>query len=330
MSRFKVALVGMDADERPAWVGETLAKAEIELVQYECKTREDLERYAANADLVWVYSGDRILHGNLDVLQRCGAIIRTGSGTDNVPVSDATERGIVVANTPEAISETVAEHAIALWLSVIRQIPIQDRAVRRGVWDRDLAMPRYHIKSHTLGVIGFGHIARAVVRKVRGFELRVLVADPFVDESIMKELGAEKADLDTVLSEAEFVTVHTPLMESTHHLIGAREFGLMKPTAVFINTSRGPVVDEAALYEALTSGQIAAAGLDVTEKEPPDTDNSLLQLPNVVVTPHIAPYSDIYQDEMWRLSVDTVLDFAGGRWPRSYVNRDVKPKWALK
>lgn len=329
MSRFKVVVATLDTDELPEWVAQELKNADIDLVQRECASREDVQSCAADADIVWLFGGSRCLIGNLDVLKRCGAIIRTGSGTDNVPVDEATRRGIVVVNTPEAISEIVAEHAIALLFAVIREIPVQDRAVRQGVWDRDTAMPKYHVSGETLGVIGFGHIARAVVRKLSGFKMRVIVADPFVDDSAMAELGAEKADFDTVLSEAQFLTVHVPLVESTRQLIGAREFGLMKPSAVFVNTSRGPVVDETALYEALSSGQIAAAAIDVTEKEPPNADNPLLQLPNIVVTPHIAAYSDIQLERLWRFSVDSVLDLANGRWPRSYVNHDVKPKWDL-
>lgn len=329
MSRFKVVVATLDTDELPEWVAQELKNADIDLVHRECASREDVQSCAADADIVWLFGGSRCLIGNLDVLKRCGAIIRTGSGTDNVPVDEATRRGIVVVNTPEAISEIVAEHAIALLFAVIREIPVQDRAVRQGVWDRDTAMPKYHVSGETLGVIGFGHIARAVVRKLSGFKMRVIVADPFVDDSAMAELGAEKADFDTVLSEAQFLTVHVPLVESTRQLIGAREFGLMKPSAVFVNTSRGPVVDETALYEALSSGQIAAAAIDVTEKEPPNADNPLLQLPNIVVTPHIAAYSDIQLERLWRFSVDSVLDLANGRWPRSYVNHDVKPKWDL-
>ena len=329
MSRFKVVVATLDTDELPEWVAQELKNADIDLVHRECASREDVQSCAADADIVWLFGGSRCLIGNLDVLKRCGAIIRTGSGTDNVPVDEATRRGIVVVNTPEAISEIVAEHAIALLFAVIREIPVQDRAVRQGVWDRDTAMPKYHVSGETLGVIGFGHIARAVVRKLSGFKMRVIVADPFIDDSAMAELGAEKADFDTVLSEAQFLTVHVPLVESTRQLIGAREFGLMKPSAVFVNTSRGPVVDETALYEALSSGQIAAAAIDVTEKEPPNADNPLLQLPNIVVTPHIAAYSDIQLERLWRFSVDSVLDLANGRWPRSYVNHDVKPKWDL-
>ncbi|MCH2374417.1 MAG: C-terminal binding protein [Planctomycetes bacterium] len=329
MANFKIALVAMDAPELPGWVSKHFEEAGYDFVFEECTTREEVERVAGDADIVWLLSGSRCLHGNLDVLKRCGAIIRTGSGTDNVPVAEATERGIVVANTPAAIADTVAEHAIGLLFAVTRKIAFHNELVHRGVWDRECNAPKHHIQGQTLGLVGFGHIARRVAAKMRGFELRVLVFDPYVDEQVIVEAGAEKAELDEVLSQADYVSVHTPLMDSTHGLIGVRELALMKPTGVLINTSRGPVVDELALYEALKQQQIAGAGLDVLEEEPPPKDNPLFGLKNVVLTPHIAPESDIELEMLWKFSAETATDLAEGRLPRSYVNPAVKPRWNL-
>ena len=330
MSHFKVAPVGLDGQGPPDWVAERLAGEKIELVIRECFSPDELADAAGDADVVWIFGGSRIVsESTLPLLERCGAIIRTGSGTDNVPVTAATACGIVVANTPEAFHDAVADHAVALLLAVARQIVVQDRAVRRGVWDRSTAWPRWRLHGQVLGLVGFGHIARAVTRRLRGFEMKVLVFDPYVTAEAVEKLDARGALLDEVLAGADFVSIHCPLTPETRHLIGERELRRMKPDAILINTSRGPVVDEAALVRALREGWIAAAGLDVLEREPPDPTHPLFSLDNVVVTPHIAGYSPDYLSAAWRLSVETVIDLAHGRWPRSCVNPGLTPRMNL-
>lgn len=327
---FKVALVGMDMASAgvPEWVTADLQKARITFVVKLCKTREELAEVASDADVVWVFGSHDILYAeNLDLLKQCGAIIRSGSGTDNVPVAEATKLGIIVANTPEAISDSVANHACGLLFAVTRQIAVQDRYMREGKWDRNLAWPNYHFHGNTLGLIGFGHIARLVAHKLNGLDMRTLCYDPFISAEVMATQNVQGVDLDTLLKEADFVSVHCPLLPSTQHLINERTLRLMKPTAVLINTSRGPVVDEDALIKALMEKWIAGAGLDVFEQEPTPTDNPLLNFSNVVVTPHIAGYSDEFWHNFWKFSVETAIDLSNGKWPRSYVNHDVQPRW---
>ena len=327
---FKVALVAMDADEVPAWVESGIADVGIDFVQEECETAEDLARVAGDADLVWVFGGGKVVSAEtLPTLERCGAIIRTGSGTDNIPVIEATEAGIVVANTPGAHDDEVSDHAIGLMFAVIRKIAVNDRRLRSGAWERDDAMPDHHVVGQTLGLVGFGHIARLVAKKMSSFEMTVLCHDPFVSSHVMAEAGVESATLDEVMSRSDFVSLHCPLTDQTRHLIGEHELGLMKPEAVLINTSRGPVVDEAALVRVLTEGRITGAGLDVFEEEPTPADNPLLALDNVVVTPHIAARSDLTSEKQWRLSMETAIAFSEGRWPLSYVNHEVRPRWEL-
>jgi D-3-phosphoglycerate dehydrogenase len=265
----------------------------------------------------------------LDSLPRCAAIIRTGSGTDNVPVEEATRRGIVVANTPEAHNDAVSDHAIGLLFAVIRQIPIHDRRVRGGDWKHARTGRYWHLRGQTLGLVGFGLIARLVAKKMSGFDMNVLAYDPFVSAEAMTSLGVRPAGLDELLAGSDFVFLHCPLTKETYHLIGERELRLMKPAAILINTARGPVVDEPALVRALTEGWIAAAGLDVLEDEPPAPDNPLLKLENTVITPHAAGFSDEDEGLCWRLSVESAIAFKQGRWPRSYVNRSVKPRLNL-
>jgi D-3-phosphoglycerate dehydrogenase len=266
-----------------------------------------------------------LLGGNLAAVPRCRAILRTGSGTDNVPVDEATQRKILVANTPAAMSDGASDHAIALLFAVTRRVAELDRAVRLGRWGKVSTQPLNAIRGKTFGAVGFGHIAREVVRKLSGFEMNVLVHAPFVDAQTIAAHGATPAGLAELLTHADYVSLHCPLTPQTRHMIGERELRQMKPTAILINTSRGPVVDETALLRALREWWIAGAGLDVLEDEPPVPENPLLELDNVVLTPRVAGYSVDGLEARWRLSVETVLDLGQGRPPRSCVNSELLP-----
>ncbi len=330
----RVALVALDAKEVPDWVFEQLKAREIVLVVHNCLTAEDFLAYADDADLLWVFCGNPFVSAEslaplLPKLPRCGAILRSGSGTDNVPVEVATQLGIIVANTPEAVTESVAEHAIGLLFAVTRRIALHDRLVRQGVWDRFQAWPDWHISGQTLGLVGFGHVGQSVARRMRGFDLKILAHDPIVPEETMRQFGTTPSALEDLLRQSDFVSLHCPLTPKTHHLIGERELRMMKKRSVLINTSRGPVVDENALGRALAEGWIDGAGLDVLESEPARPDHPLLKLSNLVITPHIAGYSDCFYDNFWRHSIQVILDFADARWPRWIVNREVKPRWSL-
>jgi D-3-phosphoglycerate dehydrogenase / 2-oxoglutarate reductase len=333
--RFTVALVAIDAPEVPRWVWDLMSAEGIRLVAHDCTSPEEFLEYARNASLVWVLGGNGFVSAKslaplLGKLPECGAILRSGSGTDNVPVEEATRLGIVVANTPEATSDIVAEHAIALLFAVVRQTSLHDRMIHGGRWDRSQGWPKWHLSGRTLGLVGFGHVGRTVARKMAGFGVTVLVHDPFLSSEELAESGVRHATFEDLLTQADFISLHCPLTPATYHKIGTQELRRMKPTAILINTSRGTVVDEVALTRALREGWIAAAGLDVLEQEPPSSENPLLSLPNVVLTPHIAALSDLYFESVWRDSVDVILSLAHGRWPRWYVNRDVKPRWVLR
>jgi D-3-phosphoglycerate dehydrogenase len=331
---FKVALVGLDGQSVPDSVVTGLAEQAINLVVHECENHEDLAQWASDADVVWVLGSSRCLHGQmgpeeLSILPKCGAIIRTGSGTDNVPVKAATKLGIVVANTPDALNDAVSDHAIGLLFAVIRQIALQDRNVRNGIWDRTRGYPNWHLKEQTLGLVGFGRIARTVVQKLAGFRMTNLACDPFLPPEMFAKHSVLSVSLDELFRRSDFVSIHCPLTPQTRHLIGKPEFERMKPAAILINTSRGPVIDESALIAALKSGQIVGAGLDVFETEPLDSSNPLLQFENVVVTPHLGGYSDQYLPNCWQLSMETAIDLSKGKWPRSCVNPEVQPRWNL-
>ncbi len=256
--------------------------------------------FAADAELVWMFGPNRGLTGDaLRRLPKCRAIFRSGSGVDALPCAVAKELGVAVLNTPESISECVAEHAVSLLFAAIRRIPHYDREVRAGNWELPNGMD-WHISGRTLGLVGYGRIGRAVERMVSGFNMRVIHYDPFSPDSV---------PLDDLLAQSDYVSLHCPLTDETRGLIDARRLALMKPKAILVNTSRGPVVDETALIEALKNGTIAAAALDVLVEEPPPADHPLFALDNVVLTPHIAAFSADFEKNFWGCSADKIIAF---------------------
>ena len=252
MPGFKVVLVASDLPPAPDWVTERLAEHAIDFSERTCAGPEEVVAVAHNADVVWVAGGSGVVTAEvLPQLPRCVAILRTGSGTDNVPVEAATRLGILVGNTPEAMMHAVAEHTLGLLFAVVRQIALQDRLVRQGIWDGRRAWPRRSFRGRTLGLVGFGRIARLVARKAAGLELNVLACDPLLDESATAEDGIAKVSLDRLLERSDFVSLHVPLVEETRRLIGERELRRMKPDAILINTARGTIIDESALVRRL-------------------------------------------------------------------------------
>jgi D-3-phosphoglycerate dehydrogenase / 2-oxoglutarate reductase len=328
VSRFTVVHVLNDGHPMPAWVNEQLAAAGVDLTVAPCASREDLVQHAAEADVVWAYAGKHLLaSANLDVLKCCGAILRTGAGTDNIDVKHATELGIIVANTPHVLTDPVADQAISLLFSLVRQVTRHDRLIRRGQWDFRVALPGRRFLGATLGLVGFGRIPRLVARKLAGFEMQFVSFDPFVPADVMAGYGVRRVELDELLRVSDYVSVHCPLTPETYHLISERELQLCKRGALLINTARGAVIDEPALIHALQDGRLAGAGLDVFEQEPLPPTSPLLAMDNVILTPHYSGYSDRYPADNYEASVEALLDMAAGFWPRSYVNPGVQPRW---
>jgi phosphoglycerate dehydrogenase-like enzyme len=245
-------------------------------------------------------------------------IARVGVGVDSIDLDAATAHGIAVTVTPGANEGTVADHTVALMLAAVRRISEHDAAVRRGEWNRTGEHSAWLLSGGTVGLIGFGHIGRIVAARLRGFDVRVLVNDPIEP----REPSVEAVDLDTLLAAADVVSLHVPLLPSTRGLIGARELALMRPGAILVNTARGGVVDEAALVDALQSGRLRAAALDVFADEPP-AGSRLLSLPNVVLSPHIAGLSIRSVRDMARSATTSVIDVLHGRPPAHLANPDV-------
>jgi glyoxylate reductase len=242
-------------------------------------------------------------------------------GYDNVDLDAAGERDVVVTNTPEVLNETTADTAFMLLLAAARRLGEAERLLRSGGWDAwgPMQLTGPDVWGKKLGVVGFGRIGQAVARRARGFDMEILYHDQYRNESAEKETGVQYVELDELLRTCDFISVHTPLTDETHHLIGATELERMKPEAVLINTSRGPVVDEAALADALTEGRIFAAGLDVYEKEP-EVHPKLLELENVVLAPHIGSASVETRDRMAVLAAENIVAVLSGEEPKTPVN----------
>ena len=255
----------------------------------------------------------------LDAAPRLRIVARRGVGTDSVDIPAATARGVVVTITAGALTDAVADHAMGLLLAVARQIPRLDRLVKAGGWDRSPAMD---ITGKTLGIVGFGAIGRVVARRAGAFGMRILAHDAFPDAAAAASLGVALCDLETLLAEADFVTIHVPLLATTRGMIGEAALRRMKPTAVLINTSRGPVVDEAALLAALREGRLAGAGLDVFHNEPVK-DLTLVRLDQVVATPHVASHTRETMVRVERSCAEAVLAVLRGERPRHAVNAEV-------
>ncbi|MDH3753995.1 MAG: phosphoglycerate dehydrogenase [Acidimicrobiia bacterium] len=247
-------------------------------------------------------------------------IARTGVGTDTVDLVAATEAGVLVTTTPGANEEAVADHTLALVLSLVRRLPEHDRSLRAHRWDRAGTMTPGDLYSSTVGLVGSGRIGRAVARRLRAFGSTILVCDPALEHPAA---GTELVSLDELLARSDVVSLHVPLLPETSGLIGARELALMRPTAVLVNTARGRIVDEPALADALRRGQLAGAALDAFAEEPP-FDSELLELPTVIVTPHVAGLSLTSIATMNEQATQSVVDVLRGEVPIGTVNPEAR------
>lgn len=268
---------------------------------------------------------DKITGEVLDREPQLKVVSNFAVGYDNVDVPAATARGVAVCNTPGVLTETTADFTFALLMAAARRIPEGIDYVREGKWQTwgPLLLLGRDLWGATLGIVGFGRIGQGVAKRARGFEMKILYHDVQRLPDAEREFGAEYRPLDDLLREADFVTLHVQLTEDTRHLIGAREFGLMKREAVLVNAARGPVVDTDALVAALRDGAIMGAALDVTDPEPLPADHPLVGLPNAIVVPHIASASVTTRDQMAELAARNVLAVLRGERPPAIVNPEV-------
>lgn len=291
----KIALVTNGEEHLPAGIADRIREF-ADFRAKKCASPDDLLASFGDAEILWGFGPDVSCMAPrvLEKMPALKALFRSGSGIDALPCDWARAHGIGIYNTPESIAECVAEHAVSLLFAFIRQIPQYNARAKAGYpWGKVEGMD-WHISHRTLGLIGYGNIARRVEKMVSGFDMKVIHYDPFVPGSL---------PLETVLREADYVSVHCPLVPETEKLVNAERLAMMKPNALLVNTSRGGVVDEDALADALDRGVIAGAALDVMAQEPPDVHSRLLQHPKCIVTPHVAAFSCDFEKNFFDYSV---------------------------
>jgi D-3-phosphoglycerate dehydrogenase len=262
---------------------------------------------------------------------RCKGLVSFGHGYDTMDLESAVKNGVVLSNTASFGTEEVSNQTMLHFLVCSRKFVFHDKMVKNGGWNRDHLAPMGHIVAETFGIIGLGNIGRAVARKALAFGMKVIAYDPFVSSWDAKEYGVEIVTTpQEIARRSDYVSPHVYLTDATHHMVGAEFFDLMKPTAYLINCSRGPVVDELALIDALNQKKIAGAGLDVFEQEPIDPENPLLKMDNVSVTNHYASYSEVAWDRANSQLGEEAMRIALGYWPMSLINPDVRSTGGLR
>jgi D-3-phosphoglycerate dehydrogenase len=310
---------------------EALGCLDVEIVEVAAATEEEFISAARDADAL-IVKGRRITKQIIDNLEKCKVIALGSVGADAVDITAATACGIPVTNVPDTFIEEVADHTMTLILATFRRLITMDRLAREERWreGRPLLYNYPRLMGQTLGFVAFGHVARATAVRARAFGVRMLAYDPYIEELTMTQYGVEPVGLTELLQRSDIISMHAPATAEADHLLTEEHFRLMKPEALFINTGRGPTVDEAALIRALQEGWIAAAGLDVLEQEPPDPSNPLLTMDNVILTPHVASASARMNPERRRRVGQEIALVLSGRWPRACVNPSVMDKTGLR
>lgn len=326
--KFKVVVTDYIEDDLD-WEAKQLAEKDIdfEVHQLKFKPEEEVLEVIKDADVI-VVNMVKMPESLISKLTKCKLIIRHGIGYDNVDVDACTKNNIQFAYQPDYCKEDVAEHAIALIFACARKVvwsrKTLDDSSANGQWDFSSLFPIYRLDGKTLGILGTGRIGSRVFRKLQTFGFKIIACDPYIKEhrqKALEEQGLVYVDKETLFKESDFITVHTPLKEDTHHIVNAETLGMMKPTAYLVNTSRGPMVDSHALAEALRNDVIAGAAIDVFDKEPPDPEFELFGLDNIILTPHIGWASHEAGWEIRRSILDDILAAADGRDARCVVNR---------
>jgi D-3-phosphoglycerate dehydrogenase len=295
-----------------------LSKIGAQLSLAEEAKPEAILRVAKDADaLMATYA--KITADMIRQMTRCRIISRFGIGVDNVDIPAATERGIVVTKVPDYCIDEVSDHAMALLLSAVRKIPYANSMVHAGKWEMPAVVPIHRLRGTVLGLVGFGRIPQLVAPKAQAFGMRVVSFDPYVPKDVFERAHVESVEFRELLKISDYISIHSPLLPETQGLFNADTFRQMKPHAYLINTARGPIVDEAALAQALDAGQLAGAALDVMAKEPP-TGSPLFGRPNVIITPHTSFYSEESLVDLQTKAAEEVVRVLKGEAPKNAVN----------
>lgn len=322
MNKFKVVITDYYY-ENLRQEQEILTQVGAEVLDFQCQTEDEVIAAAAGCDAL-ICQFAPITRRIIQTLDRCKVIVRYAIGVDNIDCKAAAEQGIYVCNVPDYGVDEVSNQAIALLLDCVKKLTYLAGQVKQGNCGYTVVKPLYRMEGKTLGLVGFGRIPRLVAKKMGGFGLNILAFDPMMDQETARALNVTPVELDRLLRESDYISVHCPLTESTHHLFDRAAFSAMKPSAVFVNTARGAVVKEADLVWALEHGEIAMAGIDVSETEPIPPEHPLLKLDNAVVTPHIAWYSEEAVESLQCKAAQEVARVLTGQAPRNPVNRPNK------
>lgn len=310
---------------------------DVSLVSRTGVTEDALIEAAKGADALLVSTREAITRRVLENAPSVKVIARYGVGLDNVDLDAATDVGIVVTHYPGYCTSEVADHALSMILALNRRIVEQDRSLREGAWVKHgpatrtiLRGPIQPLREQTVGIVGFGRIGKSVAARLKPFGVTLLVADPYADPEAIRAEGAEPVALEDLMARADIITIHCPLTPETRGLINAEKIALMKPTAVIVNTARGPIIDLKALAAALEAGQIAGAALDVVDPEPLPADAPFYQMPNVILTPHSAYYSERSAEVVRRETLNEALQVLRGKQPQTVANPGVLEKVTLE
>ncbi|BBI35615.1 C-terminal binding protein [Cohnella abietis] len=291
-------------------------------IQAQCKTEADVIELAADADGI-INQYAPITGKVIAKLKKCQVISRLGVGVDSVDLKAAEERGIWVANVPNYCMDEVSDHTMALLLSWARKIPFYDQVVKTSSWDYKMGTPIFSLRDKVIGLVGYGKIAQLLAAKATAFGMKIMFYDPYVTGGPVHAGAVQASSLEELMAESDFISVHTPLNDATRGLIAKPLLELMKPTAVIINTSRGPIINETDLIEALETGKLAGAALDVIEQEPIDRNHPFLRMPQVILTPHVAWYSEESQAKLRVNCTLNVMRVLQGEAPLYAVNKPI-------
>ena len=297
---------------------QVLATIGAELRMADTPTPEGIVAAASSSDALLVTYA-KITADMIRKMAKCRVISRFGIGVDNVDIDAATAAGIVVTKVPDYCIDEVSDHAMALLLAVVRKIPSSSARTHGGRWEMKAVVPIHRLRGSVLGLAGFGRIPQLVAPKAQAFGMKVVAYDPFIPADVFSRAGVEKVELPALLATSDYVSVHTPLTPETRNLFNRDTFGQMKRGAYIVNTARGPIIDEAALAEALDSGQIGGAALDVMTQEPPPP-SPLFGRDNVIITPHTSFYSEESLVELQVKAAQEVVAVLSGKPPRNPVN----------
>jgi len=290
----------------------------VEFIYAQCKTEEEVIEAAKDVDGI-INQYAPISRNVIETLTRCKVIARYGVGVNTIDVHAATEKDIFVCNVTDYCLDEVSDHAMTLLLAAARKVTLLNNNVKNGIWDFKVATPVFRLRGQTLGLVGLGQIPQQLAKKAQVFGLKVVAYDPFVPKEVANALNVDLLELNELSKQSDYISVHAPLMDATEGMIGEAQFKLMKKEAFIINTARGLIIDEKALIHALQNNEIAGAALDVVVNEPIEEDNPLLEMDQVILTPHVSWYSEESQLDLKEKTAKNVADVLLGKEPKYFV-----------